>query len=269
MDPDNKIKAWRWRQLAGWVGAGLCFLAVMALMDGLLNRVWEPASLIKLLPGLTAEINGPLGEEVRGVQELTYVSDSNDLTLTFAAVHKGYFLGGDMWRGRITASSRIHPGEYHLTVAPRRSATSRATPAFRIVVFADPVSLRRSSKSLVRRYTGFSPWGVAALCLPGILLTFGTVFCLSLWLDRLWAQGGRAEIYRVIRKDGDFEIHFSLGTEHGVRPGLDLSVYNPQGQAVGLARVAAAAARDAVAVLTADQEIRPGFMVVITELKPG
>jgi hypothetical protein len=173
-----------------------------------------------------------------------------------------------MWRGGITASSRIHPGEYHLTVAPRRSATSRATPAFRIVVFADPVSLRRSSKSLVRRYTGLSPWGVAALCLPGILLTFGTVFCLSLRLDRLWAQGGRAEIYRVIRKEGDFEIHFCLGTEHGVRPGQELPVYNPQGQAVGLARVAAAAARDAVAVLTADQEIRPGFMVVITELKP-
>ena len=150
MDPDNKIEAWRWRQLAGWVGAGLCCLAVMALLDGLLSRVWEPASLIKLLPGMTAEINGPLGEEVRGVQELTYLSDSNDLTLTFAAVHKGYFLGGDMWRGRITASSRIPPGEYHLTVAPRRSATSRATPAFRIVVFADPVSLRRSSKSLVR-----------------------------------------------------------------------------------------------------------------------
>ncbi len=269
MDPDNKIQVWRWRQLAGWVGAGLCFLAVMALLDGLLSRVWEPASLIKLLPGLSAEIDGPLGEEVRGVQELTYLSDSNDLTVAFAEVHKGYFLGGDMWRGRITASSHILPGEYHLTVAPRRSATSRATPAFRIVVFADPVSLRRSSKSLVRRYTGRSPWWVAALCLPSVLLTFGTVFCLSLRLDRLWAREGRAEIYRVIRKDGDFEIHFSLGMEQGVRPGLDLSVYNPQGQVVGLARVGAAAALDAVAVVTANQEIRPGFMVVITELKPG
>ncbi|MGA7578189.1 MAG: hypothetical protein ACLQUW_02775 [Desulfobaccales bacterium] len=268
MAQEHKIEARRWRQLAGWVGAGLCCLAVIALLDGLLSRFWEPASLIKLLPGMATEIDGPLGEPVRGVQELTYLSDSNDLTLAFAEVHKGYFLGGDMWRGRITASSRIIPGEYHLTVVPRRSTTSMATPAFRILVFADPVSLRRSSKSLVRRYTGLSPWGVAALCLPGVLLSFGTVFCLSLRLERLWAQEGRAEIYRVIRKDGDFEIHFSLGTEHGVRPGLDLSVYNPQGQAVGLARVAAAAARDAVAMVTANQEIRPGFMVVITELRP-
>jgi hypothetical protein len=49
MDPDNKIQAWSWRQLAARVGAGLGFLAVMALLGGLLNRVWEPASLITLM----------------------------------------------------------------------------------------------------------------------------------------------------------------------------------------------------------------------------
>ena len=49
MAPDNKIQAWRWRQLAAWIGAGLGFLAVMALLDGLLSRVWEPASLITLM----------------------------------------------------------------------------------------------------------------------------------------------------------------------------------------------------------------------------
>jgi len=49
MDPDNKIRAWRWRQLAARASAGLRFRAVMALLDGLLSRVWEPASLITLM----------------------------------------------------------------------------------------------------------------------------------------------------------------------------------------------------------------------------
>ena len=40
-----------------------------------------------------------------------------------------------------------------------------------------------------------------------------------------------------------------------------LRVYNPQGKAVGLARVEEAAPTDAVALVTSDQEIKPGFML--------
>jgi len=258
MDLDQ---ASRRRNLAGWAGALFFLLAFLALLDGLIGQFREPANLIKLLPGLTAEIDGPLEEEVPGVQELTYFSDSDFLTLSFASVHKGYFLGGNLWRGQISASSRILPGEYHLTVAPRRSTSPVATLAFRILIFPDPLSLQLSSKSLIRRHLGLSPWGAAAACLPGILLTFGIVFRLSQKRDRLLAQRGLAEIYRVIKKDGGFEIHFGLGTEHGVYPGLQLRVHNPQGKAVGLARVEEAAPTDAIALVTLDQEIKPGFML--------
>ena len=251
----------RWRDLSGWAAAGFCLLAFLALLDGLIGQFREPANLIKLLPGLTREIDGPLQEEVPGIQELTYFRDSEDLKLSFATVHKGYFLGGNLWRGQITAGPRMQPGEYHLTVAPRRSTSSKATLAFRVVVFPDAASLQRSSKSIIRRYSGFSPWAAAAVGLPGILLAFGAVFYLSLKLDRLLAQKGKAEIYRVIRRDGGFEVHFGLGAEHGVEPGLELRVYNLRGKSVGLARVEKAAPRDAIAVMTADQEIRPGFMV--------
>ena len=255
----------RWRNLAGWGGALFFLLAFLALLDGLIGQFREPANLIKLLPGLTAEIDGPLEEEVPGVQELIYFSDSDLLTLSFATVHKGYFLGGNLWRGQITASPRLRPGEYHLTVASRKSTSKEATLGFRIMVFADPLSLQRSSKSLIRHHTGMSPWGAAAACLPGILLASGMVLYLSQARERLLAQRGRAEIYRVIRKDGGFEIHFGLGTEHGVHPGLQLQVHNSQGKAVGLARVEEATPTDAIALVSAAQEIRPGFIVSAAE----
>ena len=258
MDLDQ---ASRRRNLAGWAGALFFLLAFLALLDGLIGQFREPANLIKLLPGMTAEIDGPLEEEVPGVQDLTYFSDSDFLTLSFATVHKGYFLGGNLWRGQITASPRILPGEYHLTVAPRRSTSPEASLGFRILVFPDPLSLQLSSMSLIRRYTGISPWAAAGLCLPGILLAFGALFYLSTQRDRLLAQKGRAEIYRVIKRDGSFEVHFALGTAHGVQPGLELRVYNPQGKEVGLARVEAVTPADAIALVTADQEIRPGFMM--------
>lgn len=251
----------RWRDLYGWAAAGFCLLAFLALIDGLVGQWREPANLIKLLPGITAAIDGPLQEEVKGIQELTYLSDSKDLKLTFAMVHKGYFLGGLLWRGQITAGSQIPPGEYHLTVAPRRSTSKEATLGFRIMVFPDRLGLQHSSKSIIRRYSGFSPWAAAAVCLPGILLAFGAVFYLTLKVDRILAEKGKAEIYRVIKRDGSFEVHFGLGTEHGVGPGLELRVYNPRGKSVGLARVEEAAPRDAIALVITDQEIRPGFMV--------
>ena len=251
----------RWRNLAGWVGAAFFLLAFLALLDGLIGQFRDPANLIKLLPGLTTEIDGPLQEEVAGVRELTSFCDSDLLTISFATVHKGYFLGGNLWRGQITASPRILPGEYHLTVAPRRSTSPEATLGFRIMVYPDPLSLQRSSKSLIRFYTGMSPWGAAAACLPGLLLAFGALFFLAQRHDRLLARKGQAEIYRVIKKDGAFEIHFGLGTEHGVQPGLQLQVYNPSGKPAGLARVETASQTDAVATVTSDQEIRPGFML--------
>jgi hypothetical protein len=249
------------RSLAGWAGALFFLLAFLALLDGLIGQFREPANLIKLLPGQTTEIDGPLQEEVTGVRELTYFSDSDLLTISFATVHKGYFLGGLLWRGQITASPRLQPGEYHLTVTPLRSTSPEATLGFRIEIFSDPRSLRRSSKSLIRYYTGISPWGAAAACLPGILLAFGALFFLSQKRDQLLALKGRAEIYRVIKKDGVFEIHFGLGTEHGVQPGLQLQVYDPRGKPAGLARVETATQTDAVATVATDQQLRAGFMV--------
>jgi hypothetical protein len=251
----------RKRNLAGWAGTLFFLLAFLALTDGLIGQFREPANLIKLLPGMTAEIDGPLQEEVLGIQELTYLSDSKDLKLTLATVHKGYFLGGLLWQGQITASPHLPPGEYHLTVAPSRSTSPQATLGFRIMVFPDALSLQRSSKSLIRFYTGMSPWGAAAACLPGILLAFGALFLLAQKSDQLLAQKGKAEIYRVIRRDGGYEVHFGLGTTHGVQPGLELQVYNLRGKAIGLARVEEAAPLDAIALILTDQEIRPGFMV--------
>ena len=110
----------RWRNLAGWAGALFFLMAFLALLDGLIGQFREPANLIKLLPGLSAEIDGPLQEEVQGIQELTYLGDSKDLKLTFALVHKGYFLGGLLWQGQITAGPHLPPGEYHRQPSPAK-----------------------------------------------------------------------------------------------------------------------------------------------------
>jgi hypothetical protein len=227
----------------------------------LLVHFREPANLVKLLPGAVTAINGELTDEANDLQDLTFVTNSEQLKVNFEAIHKGYFLGGDMWRGRLVVSPSISPGEYSLAVLPKRSASSRKAPDFRILVFPDALSLQKSSTSLVRRQFGFSAFVVAAGCLPGILLAFGAVYLLSGRREALLAATGQAEVYQVTGGDGSFEIRFGLGTAHGMSPGARVTICNPAGQQVGTGTVEASNQRVSVAQATSDQVIKVGDLV--------
>lgn len=250
-----------WRDLASKAGAAFCAVALLALVDALLVHFREPANLVKVLPGAVTAINGELTDEAHRVEELTFTSDSDQLTVTFEAIHKGYFLGGDMWRGQLIVGPGIAPGEYSLTVLPRHSASPRKAPAFRILVFPEALSLQKSSSSVIRRFFGISAFKVAAGCLPGILLAFGAVFLLSGKREALLAATGQAEVYRVTRGEGGYEIRFALGTAHGMSPGAGVAICNQGGQKVGTGTVEVSNQTDSVAQVTTDQEIKVGDLV--------
>ena len=250
-----------WRDLASKIGAAFCVIALLVLVGGLLVHFREPASLVKALPGTVTAINGELTDEAHQVQDLTFVSNSDQLQVTFEAIHKGYFLGGDMWRGRLLVGPQISPGEYSLSVMPRRTLSPRKAPAFRIVVFPDALSLQKSSTSQIRRWFGISAFQVAAGCLPGILLAFGAVYLFSGRREALLAASGQAEIYRVTRGDGGYEIRFGLGTADGMSPGVRVIICDEAGQQVGTGTVEVSNQTVSVAQVTADQKVKVGDLV--------
>ena len=250
-----------WRDLASKIATAFCVIALLALVDGLLVHFREPANLVKVLPGASVEINGELTDEARRVEDLTFTSDSNQLTVIFEAIHQGYFLGGDMWRGRLIVSPQISPGEYHLSVLPKSSASTRKAPAFRILVFPEAFSLRKNSASVVRRWFGVLAFAVAAGCLPGILLAVGAVYLLSGKRETLLAARGQAEIYRVTRIDDGYEIHFGLGTDHGMSPGAGVAIYNAEGHQVGTGTVEVCNHKVSVAQAAGGQPIKAGYLV--------
>src|SRR4030042_6497906 len=92
------------RNLAGKAGAVFFCLAFLALVDGLVGQFREPANMLRVLPGMTVEINGGLTAEVKGVQDLEFASSSEQLKVSFDAVHKGFFLGGEMGRGEASGT---------------------------------------------------------------------------------------------------------------------------------------------------------------------
>jgi hypothetical protein len=166
-----------------------------------------------------------------------------------------------MWRGELAADNQITPGEYELRVLTPGRVEVKPLPPFRIQVYPDEASLKGSAPSLVVRFTGYSPWAVAPAILCLVLVAFCGVFMLSQKIETLLAQSGKAEIYRVLRLEGGWEIRFGLGTAHGVHPGDRVAVYNDQGLQVAAAEVQEVSPTDAWAVVSSDQEVKEGYTV--------
>jgi hypothetical protein len=251
----------RWRDLASKIAAAFCAVALLALTDGLLRHFREPVNILKVLPRTTVAIDGKLSSEARRVEDLTYTSTSDQLTVTFAEIHPGYYLGGSMWRGWLKVGPGISPGKYSLSVSSKYGAVPGKAPDFRIIVFADAHALQQSSPSVVRRWLGLSPFQAAALCLPGILLTFVAVFLLSKRREVLLAAAGKAEIYRVIRTPGGLEIRFGLGEAQGIGSGAKIVIHDSTGRQVGTGTVEVSSQTDAAAQVIADHEIKVGYLV--------
>lgn len=257
----NLDQASRWRNLAGKAGAFFCILMVIGVFDALIAQFRQPPNVLHVLPGTSVEINGSLEEKVRGIQDLTYISSSDLIRLSFETTHPGFWFGGQMWCGRLTIRPHIEPGEYSLTVIPKGKKPQKSRLVFRIKVYPDLSSHQQSFKSLIRRYLGISPWWVAVFFLPLTVLMFGMVFYLSQKTEYLMAQEGKAEVYRVKKGEAGYEIAFGLGTRHGVQPGSRLILLNESGQPVGTAEVREASETDSVAITGLDCVVKPGYIV--------
>jgi len=249
------------RQFLGKAGAALCALLFLAVLDGLIAQFRQSPNVLRVLPGETVEINGPVRGEVKDLQELEYSSDTKHLTFSLLALHKGYFLGGDMWRGQLTVSRSLSPGEYRLTVAVKGTPQDQAPPPFRVLVYANAQAWLQSSPSLIQRYTEYSPWTVAPALLPLILLAFGLVFYLSQRRERLLLQQGKAEVYRLVRGDSGWAVRFGLGAAQGLSPGMRVVIRDGQDRAVATAEVRETGETDSWAMAGGDQEVKIGYLV--------
>jgi hypothetical protein len=253
--------ATRLRSLAGYTAAFFCLLMFMAVLDGLIAKFREPFNLFHVLPGDVLEINGPLPEDVKQTGALTYISNSPHLKIEFETLHSGYFLGGNMWRGRLVVSPDTPPGKYALAVRLPKGSSEKPPPPYGVVVFADPLSHRLSSRSIILRHTGLSPWLAAAVFVPLLGVNLLVVFRYSRRIEELLAREGLAEIYKVTKGEGYYLIAFGFGAEHGLTLGQAFTILDPEGHQVGDGKVQEITPTDAIGRTWLDQIIRPGYLV--------
>jgi hypothetical protein len=253
--------ATRLRSLAGYTAAFFCLLMFMAVLDGLIAKFREPFNVFQVLPGAEVEINGPLPEDVKQINALTYISNSPHLKIEFETLHSGYFLGGNMWRGRLVVSPDTPPGKYALAVRLPQSSSQKPPPPYGVVVFADQLSLRLSSRSLILRHSGLSPWLAAVVFVPVLGVNLLVVFRYSRRIEELLAKEGLAEIYKVNRGEGYYLIAFGFGDKHGLTLGQEFTILDPEGHQVGDGKVQELTPTDAIGKTWVEQMIRPGYLV--------
>ena len=91
---------------------------------------------------------------------------------------------------------------------------------------------------------------------------FALVFFLSQRIERLLAQEGKAEIYRVRQTELGIEISFGLGRDQGLEEGTRLNLFDEKGQSLGTVEVRTVTAGDAMALVAEKQRVRPGYWLV-------
>jgi hypothetical protein len=253
----------RGRNLVGKAAALFCVLFFLSVLDGVISHFGQSPNDLKLLPGTSLKINGPAKESIRTIQELEYSATSDLIGITFERVHTGYWMGGRMWRGVLTTTPNLAPGEYSATVRANGEPSEKPITVFRIRVFGDPVSLQKSSESIIERHTGYSPWWPAAFFFALTVLLFGIVYLLSNEREQLMRLEGKADIYRIARKDDGYEVSFSLGTRHGVQKGSQLALLDENGVPVGSVKIVEAYEADSTALAMFDCTVKPGYMVAL------
>lgn len=249
----------QWRKLAGKGGAVFCLLFFIAAGDAIISQTRQPLNLIELTPGASEKFNFTLSDKVESLDELRYENSSGILRTTLESVHKGFWLGGYMCRGILSADSSAAPGDYSINVFLKKKKAP--IYEFKVRVYRDADDYRRHSKSFIFRHAGISPWIAMLICPVIVLAAGGAIFYLSRRQTYLLALSGKSEIYRVSRKDsGYYEIAFELGKDHGIAVGMRLDVYNDAGIAIGRAEVTEVSEKDSTARIAAEY-IRPGYMV--------
>jgi hypothetical protein len=229
----------------------ICFIFFAAVLDSCVARFREPLFTVHLLPGGSEPVEGQVDHDLKDLSRLRIENPDERIHLKIDRFQPGFWLGGNQWIGAISAAADAAPGRYDLRVFDRGQTPAKPVSAFLAIVYADAAGLRQSSFSFIRRGFDASPAMIALACVAALGLILGLIFLMSLRVERLLADEGRAEVFHVKEAGEGFEVYFGLGRRHGVEPGMTVEIRSQEGKRICLAGVRQVDADNAMALVDA------------------
>jgi hypothetical protein len=256
-------QATRWRKISGRLNALLLLAVVLAILDGFSAQIQEEFNQIDLIAGQGRTVNGPMPRMAAALRELTVDLSSDALTLKLEDTYTGFWMGGSMWKGELSAAPGSPSGRHTLAVRGPGEAEAVPALAFKLRVWATDAEQRAASPSLVRRLLGPQPFVLAAWLLPCALLGGLLHFVGSQKLEAALAREGKAEVY-VLKADPEgLLLTFGLGAAQGVEPGGEALILDDTGNPAAAALIRDVRPGSATALAPVGSPVRIGSLVQV------
>ncbi len=253
------------RRRLGILCAVVCFILLIALIDGLLARFRQHPHEFHVLPGTEIPVMGPLPAELQKLEELKVkIEPENGIRFSITGTQTGYWLGGTFWRATILIPEQIPESQYVITVTAPLQQIKKPLARFTVFVHKDKKGVQSASLSFFTKYLGINPWLIFSLSL-GIATSIGLLlFLLSSRIEKLLLQEGIGEIYRVFtdQERNQTYVLFGLGRENGIAEDDTLEVLDQNGKSVGKAKIKELFDRNGIAVISdCETNPKPGFLI--------
>jgi hypothetical protein len=259
------------RQLIGWLTAALLFTALACLADALAAGFKGETRILQGIPGSKLPINALMPAGAETITDIRVLGGDDRITLVPEEVFTGFWLGGTMWRGSVSVSPDARPGTWTLTLEgpPLAEKPKGMLPIiFTVTVHEDAMAQQKAAASFIMRHSGYEPFVVSAL-LAGLAIPGGLAgFMLSRRIEQLLTLEGKATVYMVKKSEEGTRATFSLGSENGIAPGMDVRFVNQAGQQTGEGQVVESQLTDSTATITSGSCVM-GDLAVLPDFKGG
>jgi hypothetical protein len=251
-------------------------LFLLTVVDSICFALFESKTVFKVIAGGQIPISGKLVKPVdvrnipkrgtggefdpQGVQRLNRL-------LTYEPSQRGYYiqftgLEGRIWHGLLQIESSALPGEFGFNVfASDNPPVSAESSAYRVIIYPDLETYRRSFFCLSKRWLGINPWWLSLLFLPVSILFFIAVFRATAIEDAKLQANGIGPIYKLAKRKEHWEVIFGLGHRHGVQPGDTLLILDPKRQPAGQLPVEQVHADYSTARVSLEERIRADYLI--------
>ncbi|MDL2285882.1 hypothetical protein LJC24_00390 [Desulfococcaceae bacterium OttesenSCG-928-F15] len=209
-------------KLLGRIGGILFLLALVSIGDAVQATVRTPFNSIQLVAGKSTSISGILPQEASEAGEMIFFlkgPSAMDLSFSPTGAFRGFWLGGDMWRGTISAKPEANTGVVVLTIVDMVPAKKKGEAVsenekpvlvqnpglvYTVHLWSSQKEADQASLSFITRTTGFRTPILAVL---SFLLALGASIFSFLTMRKAEAR---------LAQEKTFIIHGSRLQPHGL-----------------------------------------------------
>lgn len=254
-----------WQKRTGTLAAIFFFAALFSLADSLIGGISGNRGIIELLPGSSYAISGPMPPKTETLEEMLIEGAPADGSVRVVprAIFTGFWLGGAMWRGSIEVADTAQEDKYVVKVRDHYGEKQNPALVYTIRIWPDQPTLNAHSSSFLTRQTGQSPFLFVILCTIGGIATGFATFLLGRRWNRLLAEHGCSEIYKLTRSESGTELTCDLPAAAQAVVGMECPVFRSTGEALAGATVVGIRKRDVILLIEKDNEVRIGDVVCL------